>query len=589
MSDRIRIQRLRQSADSDSYPQLATDISGLRMGTAKASSHDISSISLRPQARLTVSQPGDFYEQEADRVAQQVMTMGNQANNNAIQRDVSPQEEEENLQLKYKGNTITPLVQREEIPEEEEEEEELIQAKSSLQRFDDNGLAVSSDISSKLHSRKKQGNPLADDVRNFMEPRFGVDFSNVKVHTDGEAVQMSRELGAQAFTYGSDVYFGAGKAPGNNELTAHELTHVVQQVGETQVQQSIKAKLTTSSPKDAVEQEADAVAHRVMSGEDVAVEQTTSANIHGDWVSDAWNAVGDAFDMRDNEAALDEWEDYQASRTEMMEFLANAPYLAENFQSTTRLGMFDAIYNLSTLQIVCKCKFNFVSGNVTEFPSATPEQLTWTDQAEMDAWKARFISTVSSTWSSGNHVFYCQKPWWESLIAKVNVNIQEADSGEHFALTIAKIPKREFRTSSVTSPTILPIIGQTTSGTGDFDSEDLETVPKAGGMQTPAVHEAGHMLGLDDEYGTGTPSHSDLVESEFGHGVARGDDGRIMSGGNDIQPEHGVTFLEALKEATSISEWTATMCPAPRPIPANPNAPDVPGDFPMPNSDTVPV
>jgi len=68
-------------------------------------------------------------------------------------------------------------------------------------------------------------------VRAFMEPRFGADFSSVRVHTGGEAVQMNQDLGAQAFTHGSDVYFGAGKDPGNNELTAHELTHVVQQTG----------------------------------------------------------------------------------------------------------------------------------------------------------------------------------------------------------------------------------------------------------------------------------------------------------------------------------------------------------------------
>jgi peptidoglycan hydrolase-like protein with peptidoglycan-binding domain len=67
-----------------------------------------------------------------------------------------------------------------------------------------------------------------------MEPRFGADFSSVRVHTGSEAVQMNRELGAQAFAHGSDVYFGAGKSPGNNELTAHELTHVVQQTGGVQ-------------------------------------------------------------------------------------------------------------------------------------------------------------------------------------------------------------------------------------------------------------------------------------------------------------------------------------------------------------------
>jgi hypothetical protein len=74
-----------------------------------------------------------------------------------------------------------------------------------------------------------------------MEPRFGADFSAVRVHTGSDAVQMNRELGAQAFAHGSDVYFGAGKSPGNNELTAHELTHVVQQTGNGKSGQSIQA------------------------------------------------------------------------------------------------------------------------------------------------------------------------------------------------------------------------------------------------------------------------------------------------------------------------------------------------------------
>jgi hypothetical protein len=73
-------------------------------------------------------------------------------------------------------------------------------------------------------------------VRSFMEPRFGSDFSKVRVHTGSEAVQMNRDLNAQAFTHQQDVYFGAGKAPGNNALTAHELTHVVQQAAQPMLQ-----------------------------------------------------------------------------------------------------------------------------------------------------------------------------------------------------------------------------------------------------------------------------------------------------------------------------------------------------------------
>jgi hypothetical protein len=62
-----------------------------------------------------------------------------------------------------------------------------------------------------------------------MEPRFGADFSHVQVHTNFEALQMNRELGAQAFAHGNHIYYGVGKAPANDELTAHELTHVIQQ------------------------------------------------------------------------------------------------------------------------------------------------------------------------------------------------------------------------------------------------------------------------------------------------------------------------------------------------------------------------
>ncbi|MFW5766637.1 MAG: eCIS core domain-containing protein, partial [Coleofasciculus sp.] len=92
-------------------------------------------------------------------------------------------------------------------------------------------------------------------VRGFMEPRFGADFSGVRVHTGGEAVQMNQELGAQAFTHGSDVYFGAGKEPGNNELTAHELTHVVQQNGKAVQSQPVFSKQGKESHPEEGEQE----------------------------------------------------------------------------------------------------------------------------------------------------------------------------------------------------------------------------------------------------------------------------------------------------------------------------------------------
>jgi hypothetical protein len=237
--------------------------------------------SARPvQPKLTIGQPNDQYEQEADRVADEVVSMPDRSTQQSIQRETAPEEDE--LQTKPIAASITPLVQRESMPEEEEvqtksldtvqreempeeeevqtkaiasiqreempeeevqtkplgtvqreemPEEEEVQTKSSLQRATEGSLQADSSIESRLDSSKGGGSPLSDEVRSFMEPRFGADFSQVRVHTGSEAVQMNRDLSAQAFTHKQDVYFGAGKAPGKDALTAHELTHVVQQTG----------------------------------------------------------------------------------------------------------------------------------------------------------------------------------------------------------------------------------------------------------------------------------------------------------------------------------------------------------------------
>jgi hypothetical protein len=80
---------------------------------------------------------------------------------------------------------------------------------------------------------------LPESTRAFFEPRFGADFSQVRVHTDSNAAESARGVNALAYTLGRDVVFGAGSyAPGTtggNRLLAHELTHVVQQ-GHSRIQ-----------------------------------------------------------------------------------------------------------------------------------------------------------------------------------------------------------------------------------------------------------------------------------------------------------------------------------------------------------------
>src|SRR5205085_9063629 len=79
------------------------------------------------------------------------------------------------------------------------------------------------------------GRPLDEPTREFMESRFGHDFSRVRVHTGERAAGSARALNALAYTVGDDVVFGPGRyAPrtdAGRHLLAHELAHTIQQGG----------------------------------------------------------------------------------------------------------------------------------------------------------------------------------------------------------------------------------------------------------------------------------------------------------------------------------------------------------------------
>ncbi|MGC4098848.1 MAG: DUF4157 domain-containing protein [Nitrospira sp.] len=81
------------------------------------------------------------------------------------------------------------------------------------------------------------GQPLDASTRAFFESRFGHDFSRVQIHTDESASQSARDIHARAYTVGHNIVFGAGQfSPATQDgrrLLAHELTHVVQQSGES--------------------------------------------------------------------------------------------------------------------------------------------------------------------------------------------------------------------------------------------------------------------------------------------------------------------------------------------------------------------
>ena len=112
---------------------------------------------------------------------------------------------------------------------ESNEEEETVQSKNN------NGSTseITPETESKIKSQKGGGQPLSDSTRAFFEPRFGQDFSSVRVHTDHKADESTKSINAQAYTSGNDIVFSQGRYSPDTEsgkrLLGHELTHFVQQ------------------------------------------------------------------------------------------------------------------------------------------------------------------------------------------------------------------------------------------------------------------------------------------------------------------------------------------------------------------------
>ncbi len=166
-----------------------------RNSTSTGFSHDFSRIPAYPSTRNSiqpkqkVNAPGDQYEQEADRIASQVL--------------------------------------RQKRPENEEEK--TFQSKACSHQSPN----PSSKPKKPIAALQGGGQPLPQSEQAFFEPRFGADFSQVRVHADRQAAETARAVNARAFTLGQDIVFGAGEykptASGGRKLLAHELAHVVQQ------------------------------------------------------------------------------------------------------------------------------------------------------------------------------------------------------------------------------------------------------------------------------------------------------------------------------------------------------------------------
>lgn len=120
---------------------------------------------------------------------------------------------------------------------------------------------------------RSPGKLLDTDTRRFMEPRFGHDFSRVRIHTDKKAAQSAQAVNALAYTVGNDIAFGAGqyspRTRAGKKLLAHELAHVVQQQDLESGNAGLPQQFSIQENSSPLEREADRAAEQVASGDQV--------------------------------------------------------------------------------------------------------------------------------------------------------------------------------------------------------------------------------------------------------------------------------------------------------------------------------
>lgn len=220
------LQRRCSCEDAPDRPGLC-ESRGTECAVTAPASHDFAAV--RVQAKLTVSQPGDPYEQEADQVAESVMRSLD---------DLQQEEPTEEEIGSHPAGAISPTLQRQTDSENEDIDEADDAAIQTKRSSDSHAPLVDepeaqNEFIRELSGARLGGELLSDPLRGTLERAFAADFSQVRVHNDRESSALSRAVRATAFTHNTHIFFGAGRyepsSTNGRRLLAHELTHVLQQ------------------------------------------------------------------------------------------------------------------------------------------------------------------------------------------------------------------------------------------------------------------------------------------------------------------------------------------------------------------------
>jgi hypothetical protein len=181
------------------------------------------------QTKLTINTPGDKFEQEADAMAERVVQMDSKSK--VASKAITP---------------TMPVVQRKCSHCEEEEEKKTIQRKESIPSHPQ----VNNNMNGYLNNLHNSGTPLSQEARSYFEPKFGYDFSKVRIHKDAAANRSAQSINALAYTSANNIVFNSNQYStqtiDGKRLLGHELTHVIQQSEAVQTDGFVQRKGKTA-------------------------------------------------------------------------------------------------------------------------------------------------------------------------------------------------------------------------------------------------------------------------------------------------------------------------------------------------------
>jgi hypothetical protein len=340
------------------------------------------------------------------------------------------------------------------------------------------------------------GQPLDAEIRSFMEPRFGHDFSQVRVHTNGRAADSAQAMNALAYTTGQHIAFDHGQytpsTTAGRQLLAHELTHVVQQRMHAPEMQTALHEPADSSP---YEHEASEMAQRVASGRAAGVpKQLDGSGIQR-------QSAGAGSGAGTNGASTAPPAPARPQREERFNVGRGGGRVDAELDRTQRL-----------LTLKMKVRFNFVN-------APNP----WPSPAAQATWQSQFTRAVMDRWSF-RHYLVPDSPCPDEPLTHAIARLQiiPVSSGEHFTVNAGYTTT--FQTSSVSGRS------------ATLDALDVST--RSDIPQVPVEHEFGHMLGLPH-------IHCNTNSSEC-YGVTSEESADVMGRGAIVSARDYMPFAEVM-------------------------------------------